>query len=643
MGGFKKSLLIASALFFALAPGYATDEIIPVEAFSNLPNLSRPRLSPDGNQVAYFVDLQGRRALMIQPFDGEESQIIPSGENTNLTSFRWANNHTIVLQYGSTWKRFEFNTKTSETRVTAFNLKTREYTWLGQPKQSRTSNATIYTSQNERIVDMLPHDPKYILMQMDFELDGRSSVYKVNVKNGRKREIIQDRPGIQQWFTDQNSEVRLGLGYYDDEFRITFKNHKGNWESLNQVDWYKTYDIEGFTAQPNVIYVSGPSEHGTDGLYTLDLNSGKIIDTLFEHKDVDMSNIVTHPVTGVVIGVGYTTDFYRVKFFDKTMAKIQRSIAKVLKKDITTLTHAAKEQERYLFLSSSDQNPGTYYLYDRGLKALNVIAPVRAHIIPEQMGTVKMVNITARDSINIPSFLTFPAGKEDTKSLPAIILPHGGPFGVRDDAHWDYWAQFYASRGYIVLQPNFRGSGGYGRTHRYSGFNQWGGKMQDDLTDATKWLISEGYADPERICIVGGSYGGYASLMGLITEPDLYKCAISINGVTNLPRIKRDDKNNSIGGRNWIKRMGLDGVDDEQVSPYHRAQEIKVPVMLISAEDDTRVSYRQSGQMHTRLRELGKDSTYIKLDDGGHSLVTAKARHTLLTETEKFLQKHIGN
>nr|WP_281501521.1 alpha/beta fold hydrolase [Kordiimonas laminariae] len=254
-----------------------------------------------------------------------------------------------------------------------------------------------------------------------------------------------------------------------------------------------------------------------------------------------------------------------------------------------------------------------------------------------------MVNITARDSINIPSFLTFPAGKEDTKSLPAIILPHGGPFGVRDDAHWDYWAQFYASRGYIVLQPNFRGSGGYGRTHRYSGFNQWGGKMQDDLTDATKWLISEGYADPERICIVGGSYGGYASLMGLITEPDLYKCAISINGVTNLPRIKRDDKNNSIGGRNWIKRMGLDGVDDEQVSPYHRAQEIKVPVMLISAEDDTRVSYRQSGQMHTRLRELGKDSTYIKLDDGGHSLVTAKARHTLLTETEKFLQKHIGN
>lgn len=166
--------------------------------------------------------------------------------------------------------------------------------------------------------------------------------------------------------------------------------------------------------------------------------------------------------------------------------------------------------------------------------------------------------------------------------------------------------------------------------------------MQDDVTDATNWLVEQGYADPERICIVGSSYGGYAALMGVIKEPGLYKCAISTNGVANLARLKSGDKNNTIGGRSWTKRMGLDGADDKQVSPYHRAEEVSAPILLMSSVDDARVPWKMSQTMHKRLKKLKKDSTFVRIEDGTHHMVTAQSRLTALSAAEEFLAKHLG-
>ncbi|MBL4790137.1 MAG: S9 family peptidase, partial [Kordiimonadaceae bacterium] len=202
-------------------------------------------------------------------------------------------------------------------------------------------------------------------------------------------------------------------------------------------------------------------------------------------------------------------------------------------------------------------------------------------------------------------------------------------------------AQFYASRGYGVLQPNFRGSTGYGQYFRTAGIRQWGGLMQDDVTDATNWLINENIADGSRICIAGSSYGGYAAMMGAILEPNLYQCAISVNGVPDLPRLNKRDLSTR-GGSDWHKIRGHEGKKDKEVSPYHRAKEITIPILLIAAKDDARIPYQHTKDMHKRLKNLGKNSKYVQLKTGTHYMVTAEARLKVLRETEKFLAKHIG-
>ena len=641
------SILIAAASFMTVAaPALQSADKLPTAAFAKLADMSQAKLSPNGDKIGYFIDYKGKTALVAANLDGTDPTVVPSPGTGSISQFYWGNNDIILIGSQATFKRDEFVRKTTEGRMYSYNLKTKEFEWLGQPKtrrSARSSSKSESVSQQERLVDLLPKDPDHILLQFDFDLDGNPAVFKVNIESGKRKEIRKERKGIQNWYTDQNSEIRLGSGYDGSTYKVILKNETGDWLNLQKTDWYSKYEFEGFTNTPNHIYVSGQTEHGTDGLFTLNINTGEVAEKLFSHEDVDIDYVMAHPITGKTAGVAYTTNLHTVKYFDKTLAKIQRSISKALKNPNLRLVDMAASRELYLFLASDDRDAGTYYLYDRDNKALEEYAFVRRHIDPDQMASVISVDIPSRDDDVIPSFITVPNGVETPKNMPTIILPHGGPYGVRDDAHWNYWTQFYANRGYLIVQPNFRGSGGYGDHHYKKGVLQWGGLMQDDVTDATKWVIEQGYTDPDKICIVGWSYGGYAALMGPIKEPGLYKCSISINGVSNLPKLKSNDKNQSIGGSSWIKRMGHTDKDDAEVSPYHRAAEMKIPVMLIATKDDTRVPYQHSESMHKALKKEGTKSKLVLFDEGGHSMYTSKNRKKMLEETEKFLKKHIGD
>jgi len=612
----------------------------PVEMFARLPAFSGAKLSSSGEKVAYFIEFEGQRHLIFQKLDGANRGMIPPIEKTQIVSFSWANDDVLIIKFGFLTNRWAFRGQSYETRTVSFNTETRENEWLGEPKRQER------VSQHDRVVDLLPEDPDHILMQFDFQLDGSPTVYKVNVWNGHRATYHRGRKGIQRWYTDQNGDVRLGFGYNRSERVARLKDASGDWIDLTDTDWEKYYDVEGFTDEPNTIYVSGPTAHGTDGLFKLNLLSGQISDPLFTHESVDLDYIVEHPLTGELAGIAYTDDYSRIKYFDRDLKIVQASLEHVMPGKVVTVTGRARERELYLVLVASDRNPGDYFVYDRESKHMSYVAsrmvPLASEISanPEAMAKVLPVSIPVRDGSEIPGYLTMPNGDQAT-GLPTVVLPHGGP-QARDSAEWDYWSQFYANRGYVVLQPNFRGSSGYGKLFEYKGNKQWGGLMQDDVTDATKWLIDEGIADPDRICIVGASYGGYAALMGTIKEPGLYRCAISINGVTDLPRLKSNDKA-YIGGRVWIKNMGLEGVDDEEVSPRDRVDEISAPVLLISSKDDERIPYKHSKDLYKRLKKKQPKSRYVMIEDGGHSMMTSEARLTMLTETEKFLKRHIGD
>ena len=609
---------------------------IPVEVFAALPSVSRAKISPNGKVIAYFLAREGRRHLVIQNLDGSDTKIIPPWhEKLDFNSVFWKSDDMLLFRVSLTLNRYEFHGKSHETRMLSFDLETDNFKWLGKPKRQDR------LSQLERVVDYLSTEPNHVLIEMDFKLDGSPAVYRVNVNNGRRKIYKPGKKGINDWYADQNANIRLGVGYRSrsSKFNATFKNADDKWVDLKKMDWYKHFDIEGFSSDPNIIFVTGQSPHGTKGLYKLDVQSGEIVEKVFSHENVDVAGIYEHPDTGRFAGISYIDDFYRVNFQNESLKILQRSLNKALPNTVNSIVSKSRVNDQYLILIKSDTNPGDYYIYDRPERKMDWVLSVRGSIDENLMAPTKAVSIPVRDGTDIPGYLTIPKGTE-AKNLPTIILPHGGPT-ARDTADWDYEAQFYASRGYMVLKPNFRGSSGYGPAFKRAGKKQWGGLMQDDVTDATKWLITEGMADPKRICIVGSSYGGYAALMGAIKEPGLYSCAISVNGVTDLRRIKENDRS-FVGGRAWTKNMGLTGSEDKLVSPYHRAKDIGAPVLLISSKDDARVPYKHSKDMHKKLKKLGKDSTYTLIKNGGHSMVTAKSRLIMLQETEKFLAKHNG-
>lgn len=644
--------LYAALMFAVLAinlpvsaqPKYEKPSDIPVEAFAALPAFSNAKLSPNGNAIAYGMQSKGRKTIVYQNLDGSDRGFFAAPKDGEIESFYWSNDNIILIKLGTVIRRVEYTQELFNSRLMALNIKTKKLVWLGKPETRRTfaddRKKLQRASQIETIIDFLWNDPDHILMGLDFDLDARDEVFRVNVYSGKRKLIRSQRQSIYSWHTDHNSKVRLGTGYYNDKKFTIFRKEDGEWINLDKADWNDSLTFAGFTTDQNIIYASGKSQHGTLGLYKVQVETGKVLEEVFTHPKYDFQSVTYHPVTGHVSGVSYIDDHYRVKYFDKDLARIKRGIDKALPKTNNYIVGRAKAKRTYLIYSDSDTLPGAYYLFDRDKGQLGLITATYPKLDISQSASTQAVSIPVRDSNVIPAYLTIPNNINTPSNLVAVILPHGGP-ASRSTADWDYMAQFLASRGYLVLQPNFRGSTGYGVDFQAQGENQWGGLMQDDVTDATHWLINQGYADPKRICIVGASYGGYAALMGSIKEPQLYQCAVSINGVADMPAMKSKDRR-MVGGKEWGETWGLEGSKDEEISPYDRADEINTPVLLISSRNDRRVPYTQSKKMYKKLKKLGKTSRYVQMNDGDHYLMTAESRMVTLRETEKFLAKHIG-
>lgn len=610
---------------------------IPVEAFAALPNFSGVRLSPNGSQLGYFVERDGVRNLLVGGFDSGTASLLPPPEKSVFSWFDWLSDDVLVFQTSTSIKRTRMRVWITETRIYSFDFKTKKFAWLGAPNRATLRETE---SQIERIVDYLPDDPDHVLIELDLNRNNNYELYTVDVRSGFKKIAMKERTGVLRWYTDYKSEIRLAYGYRSDEPVAYFRDSDGDWINEKRSDWAQHVDIEGFSEDSDFIYVSAYGEHKTLSLFKLDLRTGTISETMFSHPVFDIDSVVRHPRTDKIVGVTYTDDFPKTVYFDADLARVQRTVDAAMKNSTNTIVSKARNKELYFIMAQSDQNPGDYYLFNRDKGTIEFVAWSRAALDPQSMAKTTPVTIPVRDGETITGYLTLPQNPAQGP-WPAIIMPHGGP-EARDTAEWDYEAQFYASRGYIVLKPNFRGSTGYGLPFRLKGRNQWGGLMQDDVTDATKWLIAEGYADPQNICIVGSSYGGYAALMGVIKEPGLYRCAVSINGVANLASLKGSDRANSVGGWVWTDNMGLADTKDEGISPYHRAEDVISPVLLMSSVDDARVPWKMSQDMHKRLKKMKKDSTYVKIKDGTHNMVTAQSRLTALKAAEAFLAKHIG-
>jgi len=390
--------------------------------------------------------------------------------------------------------------------------------------------------------------------------------------------------------------------------------------------------------------VSSYEGRDTIGLYVYDLNAKAISRKIYHNDTYDATGVVTNAETGEVIGARYISDTPKTEMLGQNKSTLSRMREKFNGSNVSYMDWSQKGKKT-LFKVSNASDPG-YLMVVGNDGTPKSLGQLRPDIKTSDLGEVVSVSYTARDGAKIPGFVTLPAAITDTaqlKNLPFIVLPHGGPY-ARDSKQFDYFAQFFASRGYGVLQMNFRGSDGYGKAFKESGRENWE-VMQEDVEDGTRWLLEKGYADPKRTCIAGWSYGGYAALMGAAKNPDLYNCAISMAGLTDIKGFIKDQKDYRFGkfSADSFVGKGFEDKDDIKANtPIKLGKEMTTPILLAHGKKDQIVRFSQYSRMKSALKKSGAKVTYMEFKNGDHALTAEKERQAFLAGVEKFLLKHNG-
>jgi dipeptidyl aminopeptidase/acylaminoacyl peptidase len=626
---------------------------IPVSAFAALPFLRSASLSPDGKRLVAVMNREGNSVLVTAGGDGSGMRGIMESDNIKFKFgwVRWVNNNRLIvgIRYPGIRRGFE----STESRLLAMDADGGNIVNMVQP--SRDKSLPIPITQDNVVAVM--KDGRYILLELfeGYEAGG-PSVFRVDVNTGKRELVLGPRRFVYDWIADRQGRVRVGTRVDGADIQIIACDPDGdNWRTV----WrYKVFDADeieamGFGRDPQVLFVRAAHE-GRQAVYEAHLDqleaSGKpkmVLRQSDPKYDID-GGLVISRLSGEAIGISEVVEGKAERaFWTEPMRELARGVDQALPNRFNSIHGFSEEENRYAVSSDGNGVPAQLYLGDRRSGSLNLLADLFPDLPPAAMVGKKTLQIQARDGLKLTVYLTRPKGA-DAQPGPLVLLPHGGPIS-RDDAGFDPWSEFLASRGYTVLQVDFRGSAGKGREFRNAGLRRWGLEMQDDLTDAVAWAVGEKYADPKRICVVGASYGGYAAMMGAIKTPDLYRCTMSFAGVTDLIGMSRRDATYSDGQSILDRQVGNYWRDREQLkatSPSERAAEIKIPLLLMHGTADRQVPFDQAETMVKALKAAGKvqdkDFKFIALTDGDNQLSRQSDNLRFFIEMEAFLDAHIG-
>jgi dipeptidyl aminopeptidase/acylaminoacyl peptidase len=616
----------------------------PAEIFGTLPAIYDAAISPDGKQIAMIENFKGMYIIQIIALDGrsDDRNPIGLGKGVKPIGITWANPNRVLV---SLWQSEKLRT-TPITVGYIYTLDTVDMKGkiLVKPKD-------MFRQFNHVVVDYLEDDPDHILMSFSETSNTHPpDLRKINVKTGRGTVIKRALSDVQYWQTDLRGEPRIGQGLKDkstEEWVLRIREAEGKkWMTANDFPGLRAdADIHGFTGNPNEMIIESYQGKDTKGLYIYDLQAKKITRKLFHNDKYDASGVILSQDGGKVIGATYVADVTERELFDDYSSALDRVRKKFAGSTVDFIDRSA-DGNLTLFKVSNPSDPGGIYIIDGAKDDIARLGGLYKGLSADNLGEVISVSYKARDGVKIPAYVTLPPAVTETsmiKNLPFIILPHGGPYS-RDTKRFDYLAQFFATRGYGVLQMNFRGSEGYGKTFKDSGRDNWV-VMQEDVEDGAKWLMSKGYADPNRTCIAGWSYGGYAALMGALKNPDLYACAVSMAGVTDLKDMINDIKKYQFGrisARNFVLK-GFDSKDDIRAnSPVKLAADLTVPLFLAHGTADQRVHFDQYKRMKSALKKSPAKVTFMDFKGEDHFLSNQENRQRFFKGMEKFLEETVG-
>jgi len=637
----NKKLLIASLFTFLPVPFIAAkaEAPLPVEAFSRLPNLQDAQLSPDGQRLAVLMPLNGKVALVILPVE-HDSGIKPqvaTASDWEITNFFWKDNHQVLVFLTQT--DFVVGTQPVATsHLLKFDIDTQKLLDMSQPRTSQLahnnsgdSHKVIYSFQ---LISSEPNDPDHILVST-----GREAA-QLNINNLSLEKVFTAPSEMGSWFVDPTGHVRAGTGYREGVLTkgtVSFYalNAAGSLERFQTKEPFNgiRFEILGLAQDPNHLVVLSDHETGRLAAYEYDPATKQYLKTLASDDKYDVGGPLRW--NGKLVGVLAP----RTVFFDPDGAALQQLVDKALPDGRAIIRGMTPDRHFALVQVEAADKPTVLYKLTLGeKKKLAFIGSSYPELEGHALASVKKVQYQTRDGQPIEAILTMPAGA--SKPIAFVVMPHGGP-SAHDSAVFDYWTQFLASRGYGVLQPNFRGSTGYGEAHLRAGYGQWAGVMQNDVDDGTKWLINQHLADPARICIVGASYGGYSALVAATSRPDLYRCAAAYAPVTDV-----GDLVSRIELFNWkdanLPVLGNADRSSAEISPARQAAKAAMPILLFHGEQDYTVPVDHSRKMEAALKAAGKtvDAVYYKGEN--HYLSLASTRQDVLSRLDAFLAHNIG-
>lgn len=538
------------------------------------------------------------------------------------------------------------------TRLFGVNRDGSDFDWLGK-RWPLFGQLQLPITYQDQVIHWTPDDPDGVLLEIREPYDECAKVVRMDVRTGKYRVVQGGRDRVRAWYADAAGRVRAGEeATKSNSYRLHARIEEK--DPLQLVLEHPIFGESGpvfagfHSADPAKIYVAAPHE-GRDAIFEFDLRTKQIGALVFAHPEVDVDGLYVDPgPERRVVGARYVVDRPAVHFFDPAAQREHEALGRAFQREFDTpvvheLVSVSGDGTRQIFSVSSDVQPPSYYLFDRATRSLAHILDQRPKLRPELFAPIQRFTIRARDGLAIPAYLTLPRGVAP-ENLPAIIDVHGGPW-ARDLIEWNPEVQLLANRGFAVLQLNFRGSSGFGRAHLEAGYREWGQKIQDDISDGVAWLIARGFADPDRIGITGGSYGGYATLVGLTKTPELYRAGAAYASVTDIEHMLAGDKWYE-WGYEWHETMVGGGAGDKArlraSSPLSHAANVRAPVLLGHGVDDERVHVRQSQRMAKALRDAGKDVTYLEFPDEIHGFLLEANRIRWYEALIAFFEKHLA-
>ena len=622
---------------------------VDVDAFVKKDRFETIKISPTGEYYAATVPFEDRTALVIMSrTDRKLMGTFQLGRDSAIAGFTWVSPDRVLI--GAAEKFGELDEPQATGELFAMDASGGKTEMLVGQRVGGNLGTRIQAKKAERVaaflVDDLPDDDKNVLISvMPFSADPYTRVEQMNVYTGVRHVVTRAPVRNAGFVTDNRGVVRFAAGSDTDNVSKLYyrADDKADWTLLN--DEAATHRVEtpiGFSADDRIAYLYAEQAAGPDALIAYDIASGKRSEAL---RDAEMDpDVLYKPGTSIPVGAMFNDGKPHMKFLDETSreARLYRSLQAAFGENAATITSSTSDGRLNLVRAWSGRNPGDFYLFDSVAKKAEYVISRAEWFDPAKMATVKPIAFAARDGLPLKGYLTVPNGASG-KNMPLVVMPHGGPFYVSDTWRFDGQAQMLAAAGYAVLQVNFRGSGGRGRQFLHAGERQWGLSMQDDVTDATKWAIGQGIADPQRICIYGASYGAFAALMGVAKEPALYKCAAGYVGVYDLPQLHGEETRKHGSIETWANEwIG----DDKEVlaanSPTRRAASIKVPVLLAAGREDETAPVEHTERMERALKAAGVQVEASYYDGEGHGFYKPENNKDYYTRLLAFLARSLG-